>query len=208
MTVISGASRVLRRHPAIVADQGLATVADDLANAARRMERVIGNMLLLASTEDARLKGEPVLVRLAVAEAIAALAREYPAASVRVIGSPDPSVSMDAVASWTQLILLNVLANAYLHGDRDREISIQWHLSDEMVHIDMCNGGETLPQETLDRWFEPFYRRRLRSTEPTGAGLGLTVARNLAQSQGGDLIARPWAPGPGTMTTLVVPVSS
>ena len=206
LTVIGSASRVLGTDPKVVQDPVLAGVVEDLLTASRRMERVVANMLLLADQDGNSVPNEPFLVRIAVGEAIGVLAGEFPGARVELVPGSDPGVAADGVPSWTVLILLNLLNNAYLYGDRGRPIFVQWHTRAEAVEIQVCNSGEATGAESMERWFEPFFRVRARD-QAHGAGLGLTVARNLARTQGGDLTAQPWENQSGTMMTFTLPIA-
>jgi two-component system sensor histidine kinase PilS (NtrC family) len=52
----------------------------------------------------------------------------------------------------------------------------------ERVDIDVINDGPAIPEETKTRLFEPFY-----TTSKQGTGLGLYIARDLAEANGGSL---------------------
>jgi signal transduction histidine kinase len=58
------------------------------------------------------------------------------------------------------------------------------------MRIDVENGGENIPPETVARIFEPFF-----TTKPDGTGLGLAIARNIARAHGGDLVLSANEPG-------------
>jgi protein-histidine pros-kinase len=56
--------------------------------------------------------------------------------------------------------------------------------------------GPGIPDAELERVFEPFYRLEAsRNPSTGGSGLGLSIARNLAQSMGGDVTLRNRAGG-------------
>lgn len=208
LTVITGAGRILDRHPVVRSDPGLRVVVDDLVVSTRRMDRVVANMLVLARLSDDHVVAEPLLVRTAVADAVAAAQRDYPQATVRTLGHELRGVAVVAVPAWTKLILLNLLTNAYLYGDRAHAVVVDWGLHGDAVDIHVCNAGDPVNPDVFARWFEPFYRSERPAADSPGAGLGLTVARTLARSQGGDLVPGPWATGPGTMMTLTLPVAA
>ena len=59
----------------------------------------------------------------------------------------------------------------------------------ETVHLAVENTGDPIPPEHLSRLFDRFYRgdpSRNRSVE--GCGLGLSLAREISQAHGGDLV--------------------
>jgi signal transduction histidine kinase len=63
--------------------------------------------------------------------------------------------------------------------------------SARQVVIRIVDEGPGMPEEELERAFEPFYRgERSRSRETGGTGLGLGIARNIARAHGGELVLR------------------
>ena len=50
----------------------------------------------------------------------------------------------------------------------------------------MANGGEPIPQEAMERLFQPFYRGEVRPSMQ-GLGLGLSIASQIAEAHGGRL---------------------
>ena len=65
--------------------------------------------------------------------------------------------------------------------------------------------GPGIPEDELERVFEPFYRLEdSRNRETGGSGLGLTIARNIAHAHGGELKLRNRAGG-GLEAVLTLP---
>jgi signal transduction histidine kinase len=59
----------------------------------------------------------------------------------------------------------------------------------------VCDDGPGIPDEDLERVFEPFYRvESSRNPETGGTGLGLSIARDIAQAHGGSLELRNRSP--------------
>ena len=84
--------------------------------------------------------------------------------------------------------LQNLLDNALRYG-RDTEIAID-DASDALT-LYVRDRGPGIPEDELERVFEPFYRLEGSRNQGTGGtGLGLSIARNLAQSMGGDVTLR------------------
>ena len=71
--------------------------------------------------------------------------------------------------------------------------------------IRVRDRGPGIPEEELERVFEPFYRlESSRNRDSGGTGLGLSIARDVAQAHGGSLqLAN--APGGGLEATLRLP---
>jgi len=75
----------------------------------------------------------------------------------------------------------------------------------ERLRIFVRDAGPGIPNGELERVFEPFHRlegSRNRSTG--GTGLGLTIARNIAQAHGGELVLRN-RPAGGLEAVLTLP---
>jgi len=81
--------------------------------------------------------------------------------------------------------LTNLISNAIHFGTR---ATVQVEDNGELV-IRVCDAGPGVPQEELERVFEPFYRlEHSRNRDSGGTGLGLTIARDIAQAHGGTLV--------------------
>jgi signal transduction histidine kinase len=59
---------------------------------------------------------------------------------------------------------------------------------DKRLEIRICDEGPGIPETELERVFEPFYRLEgSRSRDTGGTGLGLTIAKHIAEAHGGRL---------------------
>lgn len=101
------------------------------------------------------------------------------------------SVSGRALAPFTgkaqalRRCLTNLISNAINFGAR---ASVQVEDNGELV-IRVRDEGPGIPAEELERVFEPFYRlEQSRNRDSGGTGLGLTIARDIAQAHGGTLV--------------------
>ncbi len=93
-----------------------------------------------------------------------------------------------ANASLLRRCIANLLDNAALYGKRARVVVEDGSHS---LIVRILDDGPGIAQDELERVFEPFYRlESSRSRETGGTGLGLTIARNIAQTHGGDIRLR------------------
>ncbi len=84
--------------------------------------------------------------------------------------------------------MTNLLDNAIRYGGR---ATIVVEDSAELLTLRILDEGPGLPEDQLERAFEPFFRgESSRSRETGGTGLGLGIARNIARAHGGDLVLR------------------
>lgn len=98
--------------------------------------------------------------------------------------------------------LQNLIDNALAYGKR-ADITVR----DEggMLHIAIRDDGPGIPDGDIERVFEPFYRvESSRNRNSGGSGLGLSIARNIAQAHGGTVRLKNIATG-GLEATLRLP---
>ena len=97
--------------------------------------------------------------------------------------------------------LTNLIANAVKFGTRAEVLIADG--ADLVIRV--RDHGPGIPEEQLERVFEPFYRlESSRNRDSGGTGLGLTIARDLAQAHGGSLLLANLAGG-GLEATLRLP---
>jgi two-component system sensor histidine kinase KdpD len=90
----------------------------------------------------------------------------------------------------SQRALVNLLENAIKYGPPDEPIEL-WiaHIGDR-VRLTVADRGPGIPEEESALIFEPFYRPKGARPDVGGAGLGLAIARRIAEAQGGSLTYR------------------
>ncbi len=82
----------------------------------------------------------------------------------------------------------NLLSNAINYTPEGGRIDIVWRAEGATLVIDVANSGEPIPTEDTERVFEPFFQSASRRTGPIkGSGIGLSVARECIEVQGGSL---------------------
>mgnify|MGYP000011629161 CR=1 FL=1 len=139
---------------------------------------------------------EPFLTRLAVD-----LHPEEPV--VVDVASPDLAVWADT--EHLQRMVTNYLVNAFRYGAPP--VTITARRVGETVEIVVCDEGEGVPADFVERAFDKFARVDKRhSKESQGTGLGLAIVRGLARASGGDAWVRPNVPR-GACFGLRLPVS-
>ena len=83
--------------------------------------------------------------------------------------------------------LTNLIANAVKFGSQ-ATVSVE---DGAALVIRVRDDGPGIPEEELERVFEPFYRlESSRNRDTGGSGLGLSIARDVVQAHGGSLVLR------------------
>ena len=89
----------------------------------------------------------------------------------------------------TKLIiaLRNLFDNALKYGDPKEKIKISVFSNNDFCVISVSNKGHNLNGEEIQKIFTPFYRSSRVKNNTSGFGLGLTIAKKVAEGHGGDL---------------------
>ena len=98
-------------------------------------------------------------------------------------------------------LLQELIDNAHRHGKRPVRVALE--STPEDVEITVTDRGPGLPEDQREWLFQP-YARLERPTDGEGMGLGLTIARRLAEAMGGTVTFVD-APEGGTAVTVRLP---
>jgi signal transduction histidine kinase/ActR/RegA family two-component response regulator len=89
-------------------------------------------------------------------------------------------------------VLHNLLGNAIKFTQRGRiDVRVARDgIDPEVLRVEVSDTGDGIAEADLPHIFQAFHQSERDAAEPTeGAGLGLTIAREIAQSMGGDIVA-------------------
>ena len=159
----------------------------ELQQAVRRLTRTVDHLLDATRLESGLL--QPVLEWCdpgeLMREAIATAGLKE--AAVRInIAKNLPTVSVDA--HLIQQALGALLSNAAGHAKTDQPIEVSAARDDAMLIISVADHGPGLAPGEENKVFEKFYRGP--ATAPGGLGLGLSIARQLVEAHGGQVVAQ------------------
>lgn len=116
-------------------------------------------------------------------------------------------VEIEADAERIQQILNNLMQNGLRYTPEHGTISITLKNDTNTITLEVHDSGEGIPEEALPYIFERFYRAdKARDREKGGFGLGLAIARQLAQAHDGSLTAENHPQG-GALFRLRIPLT-
>ena len=125
---------------------------------------------------------------------------------VDVLPAPLP-VSGD-IHRLTQ-ILTNLLNNAARYTAQGGKITVKARAQDSWVVVDVSDNGQGIEPEMIDRIFDMFVQGRSPLQRVgSGLGVGLALARRLAELHGGSLIAHSEGANKGSVFTLRAPLDA
>ncbi|HSQ31736.1 MAG TPA: ATP-binding protein [Gemmatimonadaceae bacterium] len=103
-------------------------------------------------------------------------------------------------------VLCNLLENAARYSPGHEPIELAARREGEMLVFTVSDRGPGVRDEDLPTIFEPFHRARNAPPDAGRAGLGLSIARTLAELQGGT-VAYAARPGGGSVFSLRLPAT-
>jgi two-component system sensor histidine kinase AtoS len=122
-------------------------------------------------------------------------------ADLQPLTLPDEPVWTAGDAGALEQLFLNLLLNAAQALKAGAKAGVELTEEHGRLCISIWDEGEGIAAEAMDRIFEPFY-----SKSAEGTGLGLPIARRVAQAHGGELEIES-TPGRGTTARVTLPVS-
>ncbi len=174
-----------------IASERLAALKDPkVSQALPRLERALDRAVKLASGVLAYGKTQEAAPELHPVPLVAAV--EAAAEEARLVDTCNIGAAEQVSADPDQLhrILANLLRNAreameHQEGRKTRgRIAVTLSRTADASFVRVTDNGPGVPERAQERLFQPF----AGSGRPDGAGLGLAIARELAQGHGGDLI--------------------
>jgi two-component system, OmpR family, phosphate regulon sensor histidine kinase PhoR len=206
LTSISGYAETLLEDNADleISRRFLSTI---LANA-RRMQRLVDNLLDLAKLEAGHWQPEPEPVDVAsVAREVWTDLRDRPTnRSIEFeVDVSDEAKTVYADSDAIGQVLTNLLDNALRYTSPGGRITCRAQPENGGVAISVSDTGSGIVSEHLPRIFERFYRSDpSRSRDEGGTGLGLAIVKHLVEAHGGRVSATSQR-GVGTTITCWFP---
>jgi signal transduction histidine kinase len=154
-----------------------------------RLYRVIENLMSISRMESGRVQFQfqPMAPREIVAQAVEPLRSALAEKTVQLelqIEPTLPDVMADPQA--VGLVLGNLLGNALKFSLRGGRICVGAEADGDSIAFTVADGGPGIPDEYAQRIFERFFRVP-SSDGPSGAGLGLAIAKEMVEAHGGTI---------------------
>lgn len=191
LTAIRAASSGLSEMGQLSAPQaGLVRLIDEQA---RMLSELTGKLLTTASLE-AGGSGEgssPFALHTSVESAASLIEdvveslSEHSSAVRIAIEIPDPELELRCDRRLISMLLTQYLDNACKYADEDSRVTVRAAQSGEDILFSVHSLGPAIPVTDRERIFERYYRSANASRHATGTGIGLSIARRVAQAHGG-----------------------
>jgi signal transduction histidine kinase len=154
-----------------------------------RLARMVQDMFVLARADAGQAPVmKPLYLDDVVAECARAIAVVADAAGIAVTVDLDEDVSVMGDQHLLEQMVTNLLDNAVRFSPPGAAVSIALRSANGVVTVAVVDHGPGIPVEDRERVFERFVRLDRARSSSSGAGLGLPIARWIAEQHQGTLI--------------------
>jgi PAS domain S-box-containing protein len=176
---------------------------------ADRLIRIVNDILDMSKIEAGEMMVSPKRTRLQPivedsVRSVEAFARD---AGVTITFAANGVIDVIADPDRTIQVLVNLLSNAVKHSPSGATVELTAGAEGAMAAVAVRDHGPGIPAHKVDFIFEPFTQLDGSDTRRiAGTGLGLTIARALAEKQGGGIRVAS-REGEGATFTLTMPIA-
>lgn len=162
---------------------------DRILKGIERTDRLIHQLLMLAKVESTQtLAKQPVDLAHVIKQVIGDLA------PIAFKQDQQLSFSGESPRLWGDELLLgilfkNLLDNAIRYSGHASQIEVQLSYHDDEIEVQVSDTGVPIDELTREKMFENFYRAN--SQKGDGAGLGMSICRDIAALHGGQVMLLP-----------------
>ncbi len=158
----------------------------------QRLKTIVGKLLLLARADAGQLSLSIAPINFSEALEETCEDTRILAPSLDISAEIEPAVRIDADEALLRQVLQNLCSNAIKYNVKSGKIRFRLRRKDNAAVFTLWNMGKPIPNADRARIFDRFYRvDTARNRKVGGAGLGLSLAREIARAHGGDLTLEP-----------------
>jgi signal transduction histidine kinase len=161
----------------------LRTMGETVRETIDRTERLIESLLVLARSEAATGREEPVDLAALAADCVTDLRARAQEQRIAITAELEPAWTRGEPALLERMIA-NLVDNGIRHNEPGGHLELSTRVSDGRIVLEVCNGGPVIPPGEAEHLLEPF--RRLARTAG-GVGLGLSIVRSVVLAHDGTI---------------------
>ena len=186
-----------------------ATTLRAIDREAAQLGKIVGDLLTLARADagERTIAHAPVYLDDVAAEAVEAVRTLAEQKRVAIAVGRFEEAKLTGDAALVRQLLVIVLDNAVKFTPGGGKVTLDVAAEDGKATVGIADTGIGIPAEQVPRVFERFYRGDPARREADGAGLGLAIARWIADAHGARIdLASP--PDGGTRVTIIFPLAA
>jgi len=125
---------------------------------------------------------------------------------IQVVFTGIKNINFFGTAELLSQAFENIIRNAVKYTASETVVTVSLSSTDESVTIEVSDQGEGVPEELLDKLFEPFFRvADARDRQSGGTGIGLAIAERAVKLHSGTILAHNHPDG-GLLVRVVLPL--
>ena len=172
------------------------------------MVQLVNDFSLVFQLKNSAIQLEKIPVHLNeyVQNVVRKFERDLTLQTVSFSFTPSPEEPYTALDSkWFVRVLDNIIYNAVTHNPDGTKIDVAVLQTEQNAFIQIKDNGKGMEEEFIENLFERYYRGTNTSERTEGAGLGMSIAKEIVELHGGEIRVQSTV-GKGTIVTLVLPL--
>jgi signal transduction histidine kinase len=204
LTSVAGNAAVVLSDPALSAE--LRESVEDIFSEASRTSRLLQDLLLLSSVEEgAALARSPLSLTNVAEQAIRLCVAAAAAKEIALELRTEADYRVEGSQPLLEQLVINLIDNAVKYSTPGSRVQVSVAPQEGMLALAVADQGAGIASPELTSIFQRHYRAgKEQSRALGGAGLGLAIARRIADVHGGRLVAES-NEGSGSRFTLLLP---
>ena len=206
---IKSAASTLRSPAVTERPEVRAALVNTVADEADRLERLVSKVLETSRIHAAALRPErePAMVAELAGGALRRVRAITAGRTVRMTAADDDILEVEVDPEMIEVALVSILENSLRFAPPESTITVETRRrDDELCEIRIVDHGRGIPPAERERVFEEFVRLG-DSSDATGAGLGLAIARAFVAAHDGRIRVEE-TPGGGATFVVQLPVAA
>jgi len=207
LTAILGAASALENTNLAHEPQKVLDVAKNLHEAGDRLNRVIENLLDMSRLNSGVLSLNLEWHDINDLLGVVVKKLQQPLSKHKIkINFLDDVVLVKIDYRLMEHALSNIILNAAMYTPAETEIKITQRKEESVFWIDIEDRGPGIPEESLPKVFDKFYR--VPGSPTGGTGLGLSIVKNIIELHKGHITVKNNTPNPGVTFSIQLPLQT
>ncbi len=129
--------------------------------------------------------------------------------NISIVSKNIPDISIIGDVGYLEKMFVNLVKNSIIYGNQNGHTVIDAKKSDGFITINVADDGVGISKEDLPHVFERFYRAdRYNQSGGNSLGLGLAIVKWVAETHGGEVMARSNKNKKGSVFSVSLPIKN
>ena len=206
LTAILATNNILLSNPDLTIREQEKWIENSQAEA-NHMKDLIANMLFLAKSEDEQV--QLVLSEISLSDIVTDTTLQFEPVAFEngtlIDSSIEEAITIQGDLTQMRQLVHILIDNACKYAGESGYVKVCLRREGGTIRLEVCNSGKPIPAEDLPHIFERFYRSdkaRTQQNQSGGYGLGLAIAKSIADRHKAQISAASSEEGGTTFTVI------